>query len=256
MFSHPCCFALVPMALLLASAPQASADFIPWSYSTTVTPTGPYAGNARLYSTDPAMFVTLTGLSGQETGSTWAGSFKAAASGITVHPNEIGGLDGTAHSFDLTVTLTDKYNGVTGSLVFHGYVFGAIFGGAKPGDPVGGMLMSQFDIDQNKSSFKPTLLINNQYDTLNSPAKSLLLGNHFFTVATTTTDEFYHGSSAQMYVQVTTVPEPSTIVLAVAGLAGLGLRTWRRRRPRSPLDVCFVYASPVQRSGICKNSAV
>ena len=57
----------------------------------------------------------------------------------------------------------------------------------------------------------------------NSP-QSLQLGNHVYKVTV--------GQDSNMFVQVGTAPEPSALALAASGLAGLGLRSWRRRRAR------------------------
>jgi hypothetical protein len=38
------------------------------------------------------------------------------------------------------------------------------------------------------------------------------------------------GSGTQTFVTVTAVPEPSTLALFVLAAAGLGVRTWRKRR--------------------------
>jgi hypothetical protein len=77
--------------------------------------------------------------------------------------------------------------------------------------------------------------------------KSLVLGNHLYKISIDPF-QFQYGpllladfkslpttspyQNVPIHVQVSDVPEPSTLALATAGLAGLGLRALRRRRAR------------------------
>jgi MYXO-CTERM domain-containing protein len=108
------------------------------------------------------------------------------------------------NTFDLRVGLQDASSNLGGDLIFHGGVNGSA-----------GMTISAFGSSSSWSSISLT------YTQL---TQSLQLGNHLYTV---TMDGSTLGG---MRVQVSDVPEPSTLALAALGLSGLGLRAWRRRR--------------------------
>jgi hypothetical protein len=222
------------VALLLVHVPQASADYIPptWSYATTFTTTGPYAvnnsppGDGITHSiNDGNISVVLYGFrSFPETGSVGSvSSLYMQAYASSPWTGEVGNFSPDKNIFDLTVALTDKASGTSGSLVFHGGIGGSYSVGRY---------------DQNASEFGPGYLATNlTYPYFSSRTQSLRLGELFYTVSllpyafdANTVSMSVLVSGENPLSPVSTVPEPSTLALAVAGLAELGLRQWRQRR--------------------------
>jgi MYXO-CTERM domain-containing protein len=236
---------LVLVVLLLAAVPRASAEPIQWNYTGSVVTTGPsltYGSHVLVGNGSFIFQAQFADVTGAGTGSTSVNAFQMRTSPTAIFD---GVGEGTflrdVHTFDLTVGLTDATSGKSGSLIFNGGVDGfvnrvtPVAGGGPSG--IGQISMTHLDL-----SFS------------NPSSQSLVLANHLFKVSidpfTFTTGALWppppgttisSGPSAYrgvpIQVQVSDVPEPSTLALAAAGLAGLGLRAWRRRR---------VSQSPVQ----------
>jgi hypothetical protein len=196
--------------------PKASAEPIVWGYATEVQSFSPlsgedhYGNGMTTTSADRNAFVVLGDTLGQSVGSP-TGVLQA----MSVTPYYTGGPFGlnfsgahfsaAVNTFDLMVRLSDENSHTGGNLFFHGGVNG----------PVG--------MTVGKDSISTWSSLSLTYSQL---TQSLQLGNHLYTV---TMDGSTLGG---MRVQVSDVPEPSTLALAALGLSGLGLRAWRRRRSR------------------------
>jgi MYXO-CTERM domain-containing protein len=229
------------LALLQAALPRANAEPIQWSYTDTVLTTGPsgsfgpqvlvgYIGNSTFLSPSYAQFA---GASGQGTGSASALAYQM---GVFPYGSFVSGHEGdfnqNVHTFNLTVGLTDAASGKSGSLIFHGGV-----------DGFANRLLLATDASGTMLSFS------HLNATFSSPTtQSVVLGNHLYKVSidpvtinpsvrwpisppgSWSPNTFSGYYAAGMQVQVSDVPEPSTLALAAVGLAGLGVRACRRRR--------------------------
>jgi hypothetical protein len=115
-------------------------------------------------------------------------------------------------TFNLTVGLKDGASGASGFLTFKGSVDGTLYGAQT-----GSVLKVAFASPTNQS---------------------LVLGQHQYAVSLAPFTFNYQGTDngfspyqpVPMSVQVSDVPEPSTLALAAVGLAAVGWRAWRRRK--------------------------
>jgi hypothetical protein len=227
------CLAL--LAFLLAAVPWAGAEPIQWSYQGQVVTTGPsdtspygngppdphilisaYRSPGGGMSRDPGNQVQFADVSGSGSGAASVTAFQMRAS--TYFNSSWFTKD--LHTFNLGIGIKDGTSGVTGAVSFQG---------ALEGKMGGGIAARYVDL---------------QVGFTGATQKSLVLGNHLYKVSI---DPFHFqftilNSDVKSYptitpyqdvpinVQVSDVPEPSTLALVAAGLAGLGLRAWRRRR--------------------------
>jgi hypothetical protein len=235
---------LALMALLLAAVPRALAEPIPWSYSGGVVSTGPslvfdptthqYVYDPKILNsgggigpdgkpggTDGGGLVRFADVTGQGMGSTSVTAFQMQSE----HYNfSKGTFSKDLHTFTLGVSLTDAASGAKGSVSFSGNLNGYMQGGMFP-PPAG---------------TSGTIL---QVGFTGALQKSLVLGNHLYQVSVSPYSFQYFQvisdpmkptispyQNVPINVAVSDVSEPSALALVTAGLAGLGLRVWRRRR--------------------------
>jgi hypothetical protein len=196
----------VALALLLAPAPAARADLIPWSYSWSQSPTNLYADSPG------SSYIQFTG---EPPVSVVGDSDVVAANLKTFSSAPAGSPDHFTHAgYTLTLNLFDPTSNQSGTLTFSGHIDGTL------------------------SSANSNLT--NTFDS--TAPQTLQLGS---TVFIATVDQFTHpgiptattyGSiSGNVAISVQTVivsmPEPGTLALSGVGLIVLGVARWRRARP-------------------------
>lgn len=192
------------LALLLVAGTGARADFIEWSYNWDRNPVSVLSdsGNGSVAFTNEPL-KNATGSS-----DTVATNLKANSLANANAPDR---LNNTG-AYSLTLTLTDKVSGQTGSLTFSGKLGGTFS--------------------------KDSANVTNQFT--GALSQSLFLGANNYTVTVgpysppgpPSASNF---GSIAAHVDVSTisiqkVPEPSTLLLAVLGLSGAGAASWRKRR--------------------------
>ena len=201
------------LALLLASASEAHADLIPWSYSWSNSP-------SQILADTPG--TGTISLSNEKSGTAIGDSdivatnLKTASTASTATPDVF-----TAKSYALTLTLTDQVSGTSGTLVFTGLISGTLSSASS-----------------------------NLANTFTGQAtQQIVLGN---TVYTTTISSYTppgppssnnlgsigaHATVKVSHIIVESVPEPGTLALSAIGLAACGAGSrWRLRRGRRAIQ--------------------
>jgi hypothetical protein len=236
--------ALTLLALLLTAVPKAGAEPIQWSYQGQVTTTGPsydqngeplgshvligaekFPGSPAFPTgivTYPSDRVQFSDVAGSGTGPLSVTAFQMGASTDFGAP-----FSSKLDTFTLGFGILDKATGQSGSISFTGALDGRMGSGSA------------------HNGFVELFV-----DFTGKAQQSLVLGGHLYQVSIdpyhfvfnqdlNAVKQFpfvtpYQGVPVR--VQVSDVPEPSTLALAALGLSGLGLRAWRRRR-RLPMSL-------------------
>jgi hypothetical protein len=197
----PVTLAGVALALSLAT-PAAHADPIQWDYNWSRSPGEILAdapGTGKILLTD-------------EKATHAAGTTDIVATNLTTYSVATDANPDvfTHKNYTLTLSIKDGDSGLTGMLVFTGYLWGTLT--AKSSN-----IFNQFTGPQ---------------------VQTLVLGNHLYRVAIgpysqpgppNASNKGSISGHADVSVSVQTLPEPGSLVLAVVGLSLLGLA--RRRRP-------------------------
>jgi hypothetical protein len=234
---------LILIALLLTVVPKASAEPIQWSYQGQITTTGPSnisppwdngSSNPHILvaaEVTPSGFVMrdydnwvqFADGAGSGAGSATMTAFQMRAN------TDFGSLEpfsANLHTFTLGFGILDKASGQSSTVTFQGWLDGRM-------------------TSETTNSF-----VNLQVGFTGALQKSMVLGDHLYKVSVDPYRFIYSQDVNTVFkfpfvtpyqnvsfnVQVSDVPEPSTLALAALGLSGLGLRAWRRRR-RLPMSL-------------------
>jgi hypothetical protein len=215
---------------LLVAVPKVRAEPIQWGYQGQIVTTGPSGGFgshvliAAEPNAGPPGFPTVLSVpdirvefgdvAGSGTGSTPVTVFQMRVNSYDINWPFTRGLD----TFTLSFGILDKASGATGTVKFQGTLAGIV--------GINGETITGF--------------ANLQVGFTGATQQSLVLGGHVYQVSISPYNFLSSGPWQTPYVtpyqgvpinvQVSDVPEPSTLALAAIGLSGIGLRAWRRRR--------------------------
>ncbi len=191
------------VAVFFFSGLSALADFIPWSYTSSIGP--------ALIPSDggPSSGINATGV-------TTSPTFPNSTDGVllaTFAPFGSPSAKFTNSPFNITMTITDQTSGASKDIPLSGFFTGTLNTGG-----------SDLDTKLNKPVAQTVTIGKNEYTvafglyTPPSPGKSGSIGANVIVV----------GSGPPI------VPEPASVLLATMGLSALGLRCWWRRKDVSP----------------------
>jgi hypothetical protein len=217
-----CLTRFLPALLTLSLAGSARAEQIPWTYSTSVTITandfvkyGTNGMSGEVSSFGSVTHGTAILFDGRSGGGADSTSVTAFRFGIPPSPfsMQVGSYFSNDHTFDLRVRLTDAPSGASGFVTFHGAVQGTIWDG-------GGTFRLQ-------PVFPDPM------------PQTLRLGGHLYEVSLKSLPLEYWTSGyvpkptstdwMEIPMDVTVVPEPTTLAILGSGLVLLGLYGWQLR---------------------------
>jgi hypothetical protein len=242
-------FKVIAPALLLLISSKARSEMIAWTYSGSihtgfVDPTGRYAviHPGIVHFDNPATVpnwfqafeqgIVFSGVSGTGSGSRVESAFLVGATFPTMPNFNFNTFDPRFSTFTFNLRLTDAASHVSGTLSFPGFLSGFqdvgtgfhAYYGTWPGINVVPGPNTQWPTGPTRQSIT---LGSNEYTATVRPFTYQQGGAATPPDYAPTTPEFVQIDAAPVG-GVSATPEPSTIVLAIAGLGGAAPLLWRR----------------------------
>jgi hypothetical protein len=208
------------LSLAFVPLPHADAEPVSWTYQGEIVTTGPsftfgpkvlVAKDLTTYPNEQVQFADVSG--------TGTGSMSVPAFQMRIENTSSGPFSAAIHTFNLGFTVLDQASGASGVVTFHGTLDGVL---SRNGH---GSAFAQLQVGFTGQT-----------------TQSLVLGDHLYKL-TIAPFNFQYSQALKgdeivispyqdvpISVQVSDVPEPSTLALAAAGLAAVGWRAWRRRK--------------------------